>query len=1209
MLQILGLAVVYFVTGKMGTFLAIPPGYATAIWPPSGIALAGILLYGYRVWPGILLGSLLVNFPTTWVTSSSLETLISITIILVISSGAALQAIVGTYLLRRFAGFPNLLASEKEIFSFMLFGGILSSLVNSTVSVTTLVLSNRIPITNFLANWGTWWVGDVIGVFIFTPLVLIWTLSPSEVWVNRRKTISLAVLTTFLLTTVLVFYTSQKEGEQLKFEFVRETTFFKVTLEKSILMYLDTLRSLESFYSASQLVERGEFGAFVATSLNSLPGIQALEWSPIITASKRDSFEKEMHNNGFSNFQITERDSHKNILRATQRPEFVPVTFVQPYEGNEAALGYDLNSDSIRREALELARDTGEIAVTARITLVQDKGKGKGNQFGVLAFMPIYKNDFPHSNPTERRLNITGYVLLVFRGGDIVTASLKNLNTDKLSYQLIDETAPIGEQLLIASGQKEFIPFTLEEKGLFGKRLSLISSSSIPIGGRQWRFDIIPTQNYFADHRAYTAWIILLAGLLLSSLVGAFVMVSTGHSALLLRQVEERTTQLRQSEKRFRALANSAPVLIWMSGEDRLCTWFNQVWLDFTGRSMEQEMGNGWVEAVHPEDFDRCMDIYVTHFDQRKEFRTEYRLRRHDGEYRWLDDHGVPLIDEQGDFKGYIGSCSDITDRKLAGQAILNAGKKNEMLLSTACDGIHILDEMGNVVQFSYSFAQMLGYSHEETARLNVADWEVQIPQDQLVDTIKNLMIQKAKFETKHRRKDGSVIDVEINANGVELDGKQFLYASSRDITERKALERQLLTSSKEIQDLYDHAPCGYHSLGPDGTFLRINDIELEWLGRERDEVVGKMKALDFFTPESVALFHESFPKLLRDGHNEDIEFDLISKEGTTKHVSLCETAIRDANGDFLMSRTVVYDITELKNTQEKLNQLTIEQHAMLDNELVGIAKIKDRHIIWKNQAMAQIFRYEGNELVGMSTSALFPDEASYQAFGEATYSILNAYGVYRTQMPMLRKDGVIIWIDSHGSRLTEESGEFLWIITDITLQKKHEAQISKLAYHDILTGLPNRQLISDRLSQAIALAERTHQLLAVCYLDLDGFKSVNDQFGHEAGDKLLIEVAHRMQAAVRANDTVGRMGGDEFVLLLSNLEQDEDYHIVLQRVIDSINLPIFLDDVNQVSVSASIGITLFPTDKNDADTLLRRADQAMYQAKKSGRNRVCSFM
>ena len=168
MLQILGLAVVYFVTGKMGTFLAIPPGYATVIWPPSGIALAGILLYGYRVWPGILLGSLLVNFSTTWDIRSSFDIFISITIVLAISTGAALQAIVGAYLLRRFAGFPNSLGNEKEVFSFMLFGGILSSLVNSTLSVTTLVLSNRIPITNFLTNWGTWWVGDVILKFIIT---------------------------------------------------------------------------------------------------------------------------------------------------------------------------------------------------------------------------------------------------------------------------------------------------------------------------------------------------------------------------------------------------------------------------------------------------------------------------------------------------------------------------------------------------------------------------------------------------------------------------------------------------------------------------------------------------------------------------------------------------------------------------------------------------------------------------------------------------------------------------------------------------------------------------------------------------------------------------------------------------------------------------------------------------------------------------------
>ncbi len=119
---------------------------------------------------------------------------------------------------------------------------------------------------------------------------------------------------------------------------------------------------------------------------------------------------------------------------------------------------------------------------------------------------------------------------------------------------------------------------------------------------------------------------------------------------------------LRESESRFRTLANSAPVLIWMSGLDKLCNWFNKVWLEFTGHSMEQELDNGWTKGVHPEDLQRCLDTYVTAFDARQEFVMEYRLRRHDGEYRWLTDHGIPRFDEQGIFLGYIGSCVDVTE-------------------------------------------------------------------------------------------------------------------------------------------------------------------------------------------------------------------------------------------------------------------------------------------------------------------------------------------------------------------------------------------------------------------------------------------------------------------------------------------------------------------------------------------------------------------
>ena len=142
---------------------------------------------------------------------------------------------------------------------------------------------------------------------------------------------------------------------------------------------------------------------------------------------------------------------------------------------------------------------------------------------------------------------------------------------------------------------------------------------------------------------------------------------------VIIRDVTERhraEQALRESEQRFRLVANTAPVLIWMSGPDKLCNYFNQPWLEFTGRSIEAELGNGWAEGVHPEDLKACLDTYIKAFDGRQPFKMQYRLRRHDGEYRWLLDIGVPRFNADGSFAGYIGSCIDVTDHKLAEEAL-----------------------------------------------------------------------------------------------------------------------------------------------------------------------------------------------------------------------------------------------------------------------------------------------------------------------------------------------------------------------------------------------------------------------------------------------------------------------------------------------------------------------------------------------------------
>jgi len=201
-------------------------------------------------------------------------------------------------------------------------------------------------------------------------------------------------------------------------------------------------------------------------------------------------------------------------------------------------------------------------------------------------------------------------------------------------------------------------------------------------------------------------------------------------------------------------------------------------------------------------------------------------------------------------------------------------------------------------------------------------------------------------------------------------------------------------------------------------------------------------------------------------------------------------------------------------------------------------------------------------------------------------------------------------WIIFNAKPIIKEDGGLLGVVTtvvDISKLKTKEERYKAVANYDILTKLPNRLLLSDRMVQAIARADRKEEFVAFCLMDLDGFKQVNDTLGHSAGDKLLIEVAQRMLKVVRTEDTVARLGGDEFALVLGGLKKPEDSAKLLFRLLSAISAPYKIDG-NTVKVSASIGVSIYPLDNNTSDTLLRHADQAMYKAKNSGKNRFCMF-
>jgi len=257
------------------------------------------------------------------------------------------------------------------------------------------------------------------------------------------------------------------------------------------------------------------------------------------------------------------------------------------------------------------------------------------------------------------------------------------------------------------------------------------------------------------------------------------------------------------------------------------------------------------------------------------------------------------------------------------------------------------------------------------------------------------------------------------------------------------------------------------------------------------------------------------------------------------------------------------------------------------------------------NPVALRITGYEEEEIIGKHYKMFIRPDMFKEAITSFANQLINKIQNTYTEYPILTKEGNEVWIGQNTQLTMEEDHVtgFQAVARDITKMKQADEMIRQMAYHDSLTGLPNRKLFSDRLGIALAQAQRNQKIVGIAMLDLDNFKNVNDTLGHDVGDLLLKATAERLSAALRKGDTVARFGGDEFVLILPHLKVIEDAIQVAQKVLDSFRKPFFID-THQLIVTASIGIAVYPDDGIDESVLLKNADIAMYQAKQSGRDR-----
>ena len=275
---------------------------------------------------------------------------------------------------------------------------------------------------------------------------------------------------------------------------------------------------------------------------------------------------------------------------------------------------------------------------------------------------------------------------------------------------------------------------------------------------------------------------------------------------LLAKTLEDQTNDLAESEERFRIMANSAPVMVWIAGTDKQCFWFNQVWLNFTGRNMTQEIGNGWTECIHPDDFKTCLDTYIWHFDQRKEFKMQYRLRRHDGEYRWLQDNGLPRYDKAHNFLGYIGSCVDVTDRIELERALAADKLKFESLFQLSPLGMALVEhDTGAFLEVNNALLRSSGYTREEFLRLTY--WEITPikyeaqEQQQIIE-----LNETGRFgpnEKEYINKQGVRYPILISGFLItQPDGKKVVWGIIEDISERKKTQIELIKAKESAESL-----------------------------------------------------------------------------------------------------------------------------------------------------------------------------------------------------------------------------------------------------------------------------------------------------------------------------------------------------------------------------------------------------------------------
>jgi len=568
---------------------------------------------------------------------------------------------------------------------------------------------------------------------------------------------------------------------------------------------------------------------------------------------------------------------------------------------------------------------------------------------------------------------------------------------------------------------------------------------------------------------------------------------------------------------------------------------------------------------------------------------------------------------------------------------------EQQAILENAAVGI-LFTRFGVMLSCNPRFAEMFGYPRAELAGTPAAvlfpSPEVYAQFGQEAGPLLGAGQPFEKSEYLFRRKDGSLFWCRVRAKAVDQEhSKDGTIWILEDISESRQ-------TRMEVEAIMTNASIGI-LFTKNRTLMRYNRGFGDMFGYAGDEGLGLPGSVLYVSQQAYEELGAAASPLLSKGKPFQTELELRRKDHTTLWTQLIAYVV---NPDDPSQGTIwiIEDRTEQKRAEESLRNALLENQAILDSAVLGIAVTENGYNLSCNAKMEELFGYPPGGIPGLSVRALYPDIEAWDAARRETARDFCAGRVHMAEYRLARRDGSYFWARLSGRPfdMNQPKGRSVWLVDDVTARREAaeavrvardelevrvlertaelaganallqgeiverrqaEARVQHMAYHDSLTGLPNRILLSDRLDRAMLSAQRSKRHLAVMFLDLDRFKTINDSLGHMTGDHLLKEVARRLSHAVRASDTVARLGGDEFVVLAPGLHSAEEAGQVAEKIIAALAAPFPLEG-HTLHITPSIGVCIYPDDGQDVDTLMRHADAAMYHAKASGRNNYQFF-